>query len=50
MTLGVSEPFTASIGVVFAFAVLLSMPVVLYELYAFMLPAFTAREKRVATR
>jgi sec-independent protein translocase protein TatC len=45
----VSEPFTASITVVFAFAVLLSLPVILYELYAFVLPAFTERERRVAT-
>ena len=49
VTIGVSEPFTASITVVFAFAVLLSLPVVLYELYAFVLPAFTERERRVAT-
>jgi sec-independent protein translocase protein TatC len=49
VTIGVSEPFTASITVVFAFAVLLSLPVILFELYAFVLPAFTERERRVAT-
>jgi sec-independent protein translocase protein TatC len=49
VTIGVSEPFTASITIVFAFAVLLSLPVVLYQLYAFVLPAFTERERRVAT-
>jgi sec-independent protein translocase protein TatC len=49
VTIGVSEPFTASITIVFAFAVLLSLPVILFELYAFVLPAFTERERRVAT-
>jgi len=30
------------------FAILLALPVILYQLYAFVLPAFTAREKKVA--
>src|SRR5918998_2772614 len=30
------------------FAILLSLPVILYQLYAFVLPAFTPKEKKVA--
>jgi sec-independent protein translocase protein TatC len=49
VTIGVSEPFTASLTIVFAFSVLLALPVILYQLYAFVLPAFTPRERGVAT-
>jgi sec-independent protein translocase protein TatC len=48
VTLGVSEPFTTSLTVALAFAVLLSLPLILYQLYAFILPAFTPRERQVA--
>jgi sec-independent protein translocase protein TatC len=48
VTLGVSEPFTTSLTIAFAFAVLLSLPVILYQLYAFILPAFTPRERQIA--
>lgn len=48
VTLGVSEPFTTSLTVALAFAVLLSLPIILYQLYAFILPAFTPRERGVA--
>ena len=48
VTLGVSEPFTTSLTVALAFAVLLSMPIILFQLYAFILPAFTPRERGVA--
>ena len=47
MTLGVTEPFTATLTVALA-ALLLSLPIILYQLYAFVLPAFTPRERRVA--
>ncbi|HLI60680.1 MAG TPA: twin-arginine translocase subunit TatC [Solirubrobacteraceae bacterium] len=48
VTLGVGEPFTETLTVCFYFAVLICSPVLLYELLAFVLPALTAEEKRVA--
>jgi len=48
ITFGVAEPFTTTLTVSAYFAILIAMPVVLYELYAFVLPAFSPREKRVA--
>jgi sec-independent protein translocase protein TatC len=48
VTLGISEPFTATVTVAFYFAVLLAFPLILWQLYGFVLPAFNARERRVA--
>jgi len=48
ITIGVSEPFSTTITVAFYFAVLLSLPVLLWQLYAFLLPAFSPRERKVA--
>jgi sec-independent protein translocase protein TatC len=48
VTLGVTEPFTATITVAFYCALLLAMPMLLYQAYAFVLPAFSPRERRVA--
>jgi sec-independent protein translocase protein TatC len=48
ITIGVGEPFTVSVTVAFYAALLISLPVLLYELYAFVIPALSAREKRVA--
>ncbi len=48
ITTGVGEPFTATLTVVAYFALLLSLPVILYEIYGFVLPAFSPRERRVA--
>jgi sec-independent protein translocase protein TatC len=48
VTLGPGEPFTVSLTVAFYFAVLISIPVLLYEIYAFVVPAFNPREKAVA--
>jgi len=48
ITLGVAEPFTATLTVAAYAALLLAMPVILYELYAFILPAFSPDERRVA--
>lgn len=39
VTLGVGEPFTTTVTVSFIFAVILSLPVLLLETYAFMAPA-----------
>jgi len=48
VTLGVGEPFTATFKVAAYAALLLSLPLILYQAYAFILPAFSPREKEVA--
>jgi sec-independent protein translocase protein TatC len=48
VTIGIGEPFTATITVVFYFALLLSLPVLLFELYGFVIPAFSPTERKVA--
>jgi sec-independent protein translocase protein TatC len=48
VTLGVAEPFTATFKVSAYAALLLSLPIVLWQLYAFVLPAFSPRERTVA--
>jgi sec-independent protein translocase protein TatC len=49
VTLGIGEPFTTTIGISFMFAMILSLPVVLFELYGFLLPAFSPEQRRVTT-
>jgi sec-independent protein translocase protein TatC len=48
VTFGVTEPFMTTLTVSAYAAILLSLPVILYQLYAFVLPAFNANERRVA--
>jgi sec-independent protein translocase protein TatC len=48
VTLGVGEPFTATLTVAAYAALLLSLPLLLYQLYAFVLPAFSPTERQVA--
>ncbi|MGH2840861.1 MAG: twin-arginine translocase subunit TatC [Solirubrobacteraceae bacterium] len=48
VTLGVTEPFTATITIAFYTALLIAMPMLLYQMYAFVLPAFSPRERKVA--
>jgi sec-independent protein translocase protein TatC len=48
VTLGVGEPFTATVKVAAWAALLLSLPILLYQAYAFVLPAFSPRERQVA--
>jgi sec-independent protein translocase protein TatC len=48
VTLGVGEPFTTTITVTLYFALIISLPVILLELYGFILPALNQRERRVA--
>src|SRR5919107_314266 len=48
VTLGVTEPFTATITIAFYAALLLAMPMLLFQAYAFVLPAFSPRERTVA--
>ena len=49
VTLGIGEPFTTTLGIALIFALILSLPVLLYELYGFLLPAFSPEQQRVAT-
>ena len=48
ITFGVGESFTTTLTVVGYFALLLSLPVLIYQLYAFVVPALRPEEKRVA--
>lgn len=48
VTLGVGEPFVTTLTVAGYAALLLALPVILYQLYAFVLPAFSPQERRVA--
>ena len=48
ITFGVTEPFTTTLTNAAYFAVLLALPVIIYQLYAFILPAFSPMERRVA--
>jgi sec-independent protein translocase protein TatC len=47
VTLGLAEPFTQTLTVAAYFAVLFALPLILYQLYAFLLPAFGPEERRV---
>lgn len=48
LTFGVTEPLTTTLTVAAYGAIALALPVVLYQLYAFVLPAFSDVERRVA--
>jgi len=48
ITTGVGEPFTQTLKVAGYAALLITLPLILYQLYAFVLPAFSPREKQVA--
>jgi sec-independent protein translocase protein TatC len=48
VTLGVGEPFTNTLTVALYFALLFAAPLILYELYGFVLPALRPTERRVA--
>jgi sec-independent protein translocase protein TatC len=48
ITLGVTEPFITTLTVAAYAAILIAMPIILYELYAFILPAFSPTERKVA--
>jgi sec-independent protein translocase protein TatC len=49
LTFGVTEPFMTTVTVAAYGAIILSLPIVLYQLYAFVLPAFSERERKVVT-
>src|SRR3954449_12767380 len=48
VTLGVSEPFMETLKVSAYAGLLISLPLILFQLYAFVLPAFSPQEKQVA--
>jgi sec-independent protein translocase protein TatC len=48
ITFGVTEPFITTVTNSAYAAILLSLPVILYQVYAFVLPAFSPTERRVA--
>jgi sec-independent protein translocase protein TatC len=48
ITLGPAEAFYTTITNAAYFALILSLPVILYQVYAFLLPAFSPTERRVA--
>ncbi len=47
ITFGVAEPFTTTLTVSAYAAILISLPVLLFQAYAFVLPALSPREKKV---
>jgi len=49
VTFGVAEPFTITLTVAVYGALILSLPVLIYQLYAYVLPAFSQSERRVVT-
>lgn len=48
ITFGVTEPFMTTITVSGYAAILLSLPVILHQLYSFVLPAFSPTERKLA--
>ena len=46
-TFGVAEPFTTTVTITIYAAIVISLPVILYQAYAYLLPALTDRERRV---
>jgi sec-independent protein translocase protein TatC len=48
ITIGVGEPFTTTLTVAAYFALLLALPVLIYEGYAFVIPALDPQERRIA--
>jgi sec-independent protein translocase protein TatC len=48
VTLGVSEPFLQTLKVSAYAGLLIALPLILFQVYAFILPAFSPREKQIA--
>src|SRR3954464_11108753 len=47
ITFGVAEPFTTTVIVISYAAIMIALPVLLYQAYAYMVPALADRERRV---
>jgi len=48
ITIGVGEPFTTTLTVAAYFALLFALPILIYQAYAFVIPALNPKERRVA--
>jgi len=48
ITIGVSEAFTTTLMVVGYFALMITLPILLYQLYAFVIPALSRDERKIA--
>jgi sec-independent protein translocase protein TatC len=48
VTLGIGEPFTTTVGIALIFAFILALPIILFQLYGFLLPAFSPKQQKVA--
>ena len=48
LTFGVTEPFTTTVTVAVYGAILLSLPILIFQVYAYVLPAFSDAERKVA--
>jgi sec-independent protein translocase protein TatC len=48
ITIGVSEAFTTTLMVVGYFALMITLPLLLYQLYAFVIPALSKNERSIA--
>src|ERR1700710_2830052 len=46
ITFGISEPFTTTVTVSAYGAIILALPIILYQLYAYLLPAFSTQQQR----
>jgi sec-independent protein translocase protein TatC len=46
VTLGIGEPFTTTVTVTFIFALILSLPILLTQVYAFLMPALAPEQRR----
>jgi sec-independent protein translocase protein TatC len=49
VTLGIGEPFATTVGIALMFALILALPIILYQLYAFLLPALSPDRHRLAS-
>jgi len=46
ITFGVTEPFTTTVTVAAYGAIILALPIILYQVYAYLLPAFSKQQQR----
>jgi sec-independent protein translocase protein TatC len=46
ITFGISEPFTTTVTISAYGAIILSLPIILYQIYAYLLPAFSKQQQR----
>jgi sec-independent protein translocase protein TatC len=46
VTLGIGEPFTTTVTVTLIFALILALPVLLLQIYGFLMPAFEPKQRR----